>query len=328
MVYFSIIVPVYNVEDYLKECVESILKQSFNDYEIILVNDGSTDSSGDICDKYAMLSDSNVRVIHKENGGLSDARNVGIENALGSYLIFVDSDDYISKNTLETFYQKLTKSKITDVLITRLMQVYPDGQQKYMDKDIPIDILNCSDKSRVIKWIFGSSQNTWPAPRYIINRNFIKRNKLHFSKGYLHEDVDWTMKLFLHAENYLCVEYYWYAHRMDREGSITTTPNVKRVLDVIELVANNINDSAYKKIDVDMREVMFNRLVSSLYSAIINYNAFDKSDQQKIRVALNNNMDVLEFTSQSKHKLFYLFSKIFGLRLSLRLLKVINKLNK
>ncbi|HFU5892253.1 TPA: glycosyltransferase family 2 protein, partial [Enterococcus faecium] len=88
----SIIVPIYNVEQYLRKCVDSILAQTFTDFEVILVDDGSPDNSGAICDEYAKL-DSRVRVIHKENGGLSDARNAGIEIAKGKYLGFVDSDD-------------------------------------------------------------------------------------------------------------------------------------------------------------------------------------------------------------------------------------------
>ncbi|EME8139564.1 glycosyltransferase, partial [Enterococcus faecium] len=96
----SIIVPIYNVEQYLRKCVDSILAQTFTDFEVILVDDGSPDNSGAICDEYAKL-DSRVRVIHKENGGLSDARNAGIEIAKGKYLGFVDSDDFIDKDMYE-----------------------------------------------------------------------------------------------------------------------------------------------------------------------------------------------------------------------------------
>ena len=92
---FSVILPIYKVEKYLAECVDSILKQSFSDYEIILVDDGSPDTSGAICDEYAK-KDARVRVIHKKNGGLSDARNAGFEIACGEYVVFIDSDDYVT----------------------------------------------------------------------------------------------------------------------------------------------------------------------------------------------------------------------------------------
>lgn len=96
---FSIIIPVYNVEKYLNECVDSVLNQKNVDYEIILVDDGSTDNSGQICDEY-LKKHSNVSVIHKVNGGLSDARNAGLESAEGDYILFVDSDDKIEENSL------------------------------------------------------------------------------------------------------------------------------------------------------------------------------------------------------------------------------------
>ena len=96
----SVIVPIYNVEEYLNECVDSILNQTYKNLEIILVDDGSTDKSGIICDDYAKI-DSRIKVIHKKNGGLSDARNVGIDRALGEFIIFIDSDDYIDHSMCE-----------------------------------------------------------------------------------------------------------------------------------------------------------------------------------------------------------------------------------
>ena len=96
----SVIIPVYNVEDYLAECIDSVLGQSYTDYEIILVDDGATDSSGRMCDEYAR-KDSRIRVIHQENGGLSAARNTGLRAAWGKYIYFLDSDDYIAPSALE-----------------------------------------------------------------------------------------------------------------------------------------------------------------------------------------------------------------------------------
>ena len=98
----SVIIPVYNVEDYLHYAIESLEKQTYKNFEIILVNDGSTDDSGKLCDEYSEKY-SNVRVFHKENGGLSDARNFGLQYANGRYVAFVDSDDYIEKNMYNIF---------------------------------------------------------------------------------------------------------------------------------------------------------------------------------------------------------------------------------
>lgn len=104
----SIIVPVYNVEQYITRCIESITSQTYRNIEILLIDDGSTDNSGNICDEY-QKKDSRVMTFHKTNGGLSDARNYGIKHASGQYLCFVDSDDYISKHMVEILYNNLIK---------------------------------------------------------------------------------------------------------------------------------------------------------------------------------------------------------------------------
>ena len=120
----SIIVTIYNREKYLEKCINSILNQTFNSFELILVNDGSTDRSADICDKYANL-DSRVRVIHKKNGGVSSARNVGIDNSNGEYIGFVDSDDYIKDDMYEIMYTK-AKEFLADIVICRCIDVKED----------------------------------------------------------------------------------------------------------------------------------------------------------------------------------------------------------
>ena len=110
----SVIVPIYKVEKYLNKCVDSIINQSYKNLEIILVDDGSPDKCGEICDKYAE-KDSRVKVIHKENGGLSDARNAGIDIAKGDYLLFVDSDDWITSNICEVLI-KNANDNLSDII--------------------------------------------------------------------------------------------------------------------------------------------------------------------------------------------------------------------
>lgn len=107
---FSIVIPVYNVKDYLEKCVESVLAQNCDDYEMILVDDGSTDGSGALCDTLAQRKPDHIRVIHKPNGGLGDARNVGLEQAKGEYLVFIDSDDYIAETMLQELSEKIEET--------------------------------------------------------------------------------------------------------------------------------------------------------------------------------------------------------------------------
>ena len=123
--FFSVILPIYNVEKYLNECVESILAQTFKDYEIILVDDGSKDGSGAICDAYAEQYDF-IKVIHKENGGSSDARNKGIEAAKGEYIVYIDGDDYVIRfDFLESIYKKIDEEN-TDIVLYKFAKFFDD----------------------------------------------------------------------------------------------------------------------------------------------------------------------------------------------------------
>ena len=125
---FSILVPVYNVEKYLEQCVESLLNQTYKgDYEIILVDDGSTDSSGVICDRYSENNPDKIRVVHKKNEGLVSARQTGIENALGDYSLFVDSDDFVENNLLEAVNKCINRNDNPDMVIYSF-RYYSDGK--------------------------------------------------------------------------------------------------------------------------------------------------------------------------------------------------------
>ena len=131
----SVIVPVYNVEKYLDRCVKSILSQSFSDFELLLVDDGSPDRCGEMCDEYAK-GDSRIKAFHKRNGGLSDARNFGIEKALGEYLMFVDSDDYIHEQMLETLHRLITEND-ADLAVCSAMDVF-EGKEVTQVREIGI----------------------------------------------------------------------------------------------------------------------------------------------------------------------------------------------
>lgn len=324
MIKFSIIVPVYNVENYLVDCIESILKQSFNAYEILLIDDGSTDSSGQICDKYASKY-SMINTIHKKNGGLSDARNCGMKESKGEYIVFVDSDDYIEPETLFNFNRQLETFDNPDVLITRIKRVFLGTKKiKNMDEDLPIDSLNYSLKKDIIKWMFCKSNNLWPSVRYIVKKSIIEANGLKFAVGFLHEDLDWTSKLFLNVDTFAALDYYWYNHRIGREDSITTNnSNSKKTLDVIELVSSNIKDDKYKELDYKTRRIMYQRMVASLFSSLSNYKYFDDIGKKKVVNALSNNKHVFRYAKKTSHKLFIVFSKIFGYKMGLQIMKFI-----
>ena len=320
MIRFSIIVPVYNVEQYLKDCIESILKQSFSNYEILLINDGSTDRSGLICDEYA-LSEPKIISFHKENGGLSDARNYGIKRAKGEYFVFIDSDDYIETDALDKFNKQLLESNNPDVLITHIQKIFIDSNiVKQTDEGLSLDLINNYSKNEIIKLMFTKSNSLWPAVRYIVKRTIIENNSLKFALGYLHEDIDWTSKLFLNAETYTGLDYYWYNHRIGRQDSITTNKSAKRTLDIIKLVSNNIEDVNYHKFDLETRNIMFQRMVKSLFSSLGDYKFYYDGEKKKVIESLNSSKNIFQYTCKFHHKLFVRFCRVFGFETGLNLM--------
>ena len=174
----SIIVPVYNAEEFIKKCVDSILDQTFKDFELILVDDGSKDSSSNICDEYAQ-KDSRVKVIHKENAGVSSARNSGIELAQGEYLGFVDSDDWIDNNMFESLINEAEKNN-TDIVMCDASTVYSNGREEK-------DTITKLAKSSVINKVGFTSEllmeMAGAAWRCIYKSSLIKENKIVFPQG-------------------------------------------------------------------------------------------------------------------------------------------------
>ncbi len=321
MIFFSIIVPVYNLDSYIRECVESIIGQKFSPIEIILVNDGSTDESARICDEYAE-SCKPVRVIHKTNGGLSEARNAGLSAAKGEYILFVDGDDYIEPGSLAVIEAAITKSNNPDVLITRLKQVYENSPARYMDMNMPVEL---TQKEDVIEWVFKKSQNTWPAQRYIVKRKLIQQHHLRFAPGCFHEDLDWTSRLFLLGETLTFSPCYWYNHRMLRPGSITNSPYSRRTLDVIKLVSENINDSIYLEASPAIRRAIFNRLISSLFFSLRHYKSAGDEDRRKIVDALKRNRPTLKYAKEIRHRIFLSVCNLLGFRFGLYLKGLLEK---
>lgn len=239
---FSVIVPVYNVMDYLTECLESLLKQDCDSYEIVIVDDGSNDGSEYIVDNYSLYS--NITVIHQKNQGLSAARNTGIENAKGEYIIFVDSDDYISPDTLSEVEKIILQNSNPDIVAIKAYKLKADGaiEPKIANERI---LNNVSSGETFFSWHCKNKTFTACAPMYICKSNIINGYKLRFKSGLLHEDELWTPILLYHAETVVDTSLIKYFHR-ERANSITHNNNkkTKNVRDLI-IIANDLLSFAF-----------------------------------------------------------------------------------
>ena len=242
MVKLSIIVPIYGVEQYLRKCVDSLLNQDIpsSEYEIILVDDGSPDECPQICDSYA-AAHKNVCVLHRENGGLSAARNSGIEVAQGEYIMFVDSDDYIEPRVLGGLLAQMKRDNL-DVLRYRLQYVNPRYE---VYNPYKIDPFKGNDYSAVptdgVSFLNSRMNTRCYAWQFVIKRSLIVDSRKSiddsdnclFTEGIYFEDTDWTPRMLARAERVASTETVVYNYLM-REGSITNAVNrskQKKVLD-------------------------------------------------------------------------------------------------
>lgn len=315
---FSIIIPVYMVEKYLEECIESVISQSFSDFEIILVDDGSKDKCPFICDNYKMI-DNRVRVIHKENGGLSSARNAGISIALGDYVIFLDSDDCLAENAL--FELNRAIADFPDVLIT---QIYNTHDVKKNDYPIALfDLPSVSDKYCVFKFIFSKNDYVWPAPQYIVKRELIKKEQLLFQEGFYHEDVYWTSVLLSKADSFNFYNRVWYVRRFEREGSITSVVNPKRTKDMLLLSEMLFDEQSIEKLPSEERKLLLSYVSKATIWSLGFCKKYEKKDNDEISVLLKEKHRILNYTTKGKQKIFVMFFKVLGASMAIRVLKLL-----
>lgn len=232
----SIIIPVYKVEKYLRQCVESVLAQDYKNIEIILVNDGSPDNCPAICDEFA-LGDNRIKVIHKENGGLSDARNAGLLIATGEYVLFLDSDDYwIGTDGLNDLIHIIDNYKNVDIIYFNRVTFYENQNNKAIGMpQIDLENVNGKNKTEVLSYFIGKGQFIVSAANKLVRREILIENDIFFEKGLVSEDVDWNFKLTLFSENIFAINNPFYGYRK-RDGSITTTFGIKNAKDLLYII--------------------------------------------------------------------------------------------
>lgn len=296
----SIIVPIYNVASYLRKCVDSLLQQDISDYEIILVDDGSTDDSGAIADELVhafslspLASRLLLRVIHQSNAGLSAARNTGIAAATGNYIMFVDSDDYLQPNVLGTLMEQVERDNL-DVLRFRYQNVRESGEAFAPYKDMT----NYNDYSLTptdgLTFLNERMGTQCYAVQFLVRREIILQEQ--FTPGIYFEDTDWTPRMLLRTERVASTELVVYNY-LWREGSITlsqkdTVKMRKQLQDKMRLLerlnkwGNQVADRRW-----------FNSMISSLVVNIVGIIASTFYDERKEYIRRIKELNILPITS-------------------------------
>lgn len=230
---FSIIVPVYNVDQYLAQCIESVVEQDHDDYELVLIDDGSTDSSASICDAYATRF-SQIKVIHKKNDGLSEARNTGIRNAGGQYIIFLDGDDFLLEHSLRKIEVYLRKQGDSDLILAHLVRLY-NNEIRVED-----DIFYNSKAPQIfhgidyMAWLIKRSDMIWSSSATIYRRAFLLEHHIYFNKKIAcAEDLDFYFQAMLVSKVTHVYNGAFICYRVGRQGSIMTRKSESSIYDTL-----------------------------------------------------------------------------------------------
>ena len=297
---FSIIIPVYNVEKYIKKCLDSIFEQSFKDYEVIVVNDGTKDNSMDIVKEY------NVKIINQKNQGLTEARNSGAKKATGEYLIFIDSDDYIDKDLLKEINKSLKNDP--DIVRFQIREVYEDDKESKDYKETPFTNKNGVEAFNLItKYHFV--ENAWS---YAIKRSYYEDNNYSFKKGTIHEDFGLLPLVIIKANTVNSISYIGYNY-LQRKGSIMSQKDYEKTK---KKVSDFYNHYKYLIEEINMTKLdskVFKSFISN--SLILKICELDNKDYKEYKKILKEQKvfdNLLEdsFVRKIKKLLFKISPKI------------------
>lgn len=323
--FFSVIVPVYNVEKYLSQCVDSILNQSFSDFELILVDDGSTDNSPKMCDEYAD-KDKRVKVIHKENGGAAASRNFGTDASMGKYIVYIDSDDYVDDNEfLNKLYTKANE-KDYDIICYKFKKYFEsNGQFSECAFSCP-DIERYSSLFDKINYMVSCDAFYCAPWAKCFKASAVKDNNIKFENGIIGEDQEWYYHLLLSVNSITFIDEAFIVYRQ-RNNSVTSSWKMKNLTDCIYVVKkwkdyfehSDDMDEAYKK-------ALLNSVAKLYCNLLIGYVKFNDKDKKKYYGELKKMAPILKNCLNPRVNTFYKIYKIGGFSLLMLGLKIICKI--
>lgn len=308
----SFIIPVYNAEKYLHPCIDSVLHQLINN-ELILVDDGSTDSSGSICDQYA-AEHASIRVFHTENRGPSHARNLGVDNAQGDYVVFMDSDDYINSDFVQNFEHANISA---DVIFYPMEKLLMSGQIIPMGDGICVENTRNLQATEVLSHIANCPKFPASPCGKLVCLDFLKRNQIHFAFNRIGEDYDWTYQLLQYAKSFDFFSGGLYTYRQipqSRSGS----GGSRSVEDQLVIL------TSWEKRDVaqSFRQPL-NGFLAYEYAMILpSYGSLSRKEKEQYRHEMGRCAYLLQYGRSRKLNLIRLVSKILGIDLTANLLYV------
>lgn len=311
----SFILPIYNVEKYLSECVESILAQTYSDFEILLVDDGSPDNCPALCDEWAK-KDNRIKALHKPNGGLSDARNYGLEHAQGDYVVFVDSDDFwVNKDCLQRLMNVVDAHPECD-FIGFNCSYYSDT--KTYNKWVAYDesLSKPTDKDNVLRSLVASGTFPMSACLKVLKRKALLEINLNFIKGLLSEDIPWFIDLLEGAKKCMFINDYIYAYRQGVVGSISNPFSVRNFNSILRIIDNELQKLEGRTFNEKTKDYIKSFLAYELCICLGGLGQLDKSVRNEYYEKLKPYKWLLKFRQNPKVKKVSILNSLVGFRLT------------
>jgi len=321
---YSIIIPIYNTEKFLPKCVESVLDQTFKDFEVILVDDGATDNCPKICDNFAK-KDSRVKVIHQQNGGLSVARNNGIEKAQGEYIIFLDSDDYWNDDNA---LQQLNDAKQADIIIFGCTDFNMKTGEKIVSRNgYDLEFLKNNDIDTVNSYLLSNKLLPGGAYVFTVKRDILEKNKIRFIPGIIAEDYDFILNVFTVCSSVYAVNNPFYTYRrFYKNKSKAASIKIKAIegpLLTVDKWYNKVqNDKKYENIKDDI----LNYLAHIYSTTIISMGRMDKENRKIAIEKVKPYKFILKYAKWKQTKSVKMFLDVFGFNISVLVISKIYRL--
>lgn len=312
----SFIVPVYKAEAYLHQCVSSLANQTYKEIEIILVDDGSPDRSPEVCDALA-VNDSRIKVLHKENGGLSDARNAGLSIAKGEYIVFIDGDDFWVRNdALQILMEAVSSHPECSFIGFNCSYYYPhsDSYSRWVEYDALL--AQPSSASKALCLLVESGTVPMSACLKIISREWLLKAGLSFKKKQLSEDIPWFIHLLDRSECCMFINQYIYAYRQGVPGSITGSFTRQNFDDILSIIRQEIMLLDSRKFTEESKNALRSFLayeLSILISKLFTLSVKDRSVRRKELLAYRW---LLDYTANPKVKMVSRVNRMFGMRVT------------
>ena len=314
----SIIIPVYNVEDFLPECLQMILNQTYKKFELILVDDGSTDKSGVICDEFAK-NDKRISVIHKLNEGQAVARNIGHQNVKGEYTIFLDADDkWCDINFLENLHNK-AKQENADVVLLKMCR-WINGE--VLPSKSYTDSMFNGEPAVVVEKLLKSQMFHLSSCSKLVRTDVLLNNNICFPEGKKGEDMDWNLQLWLHLKSISYTNSSIYLYRM-RPGSTTNTYSTKNsddfcwILNKWQNLAMRLGDEWQK---------VYHMILADLYVTLVyNYCIIPTNERKQSKNDILNLVSLLDNAATKKSCRLRLMRNLLGKNIMLRFAGVLTR---